>query len=212
MGWTSYHATYYKPDGKVDRKAECDAYFMEGLNRGHFKVLRSTLVGGTYYAAVQNLKKYTGKDSDGNSVYEDVPKEERITWAAVFRTNVDNNDYYNFAYKDMDETVGPGYYDCPKAILDLLSETDSEYAKAWRQECINQAQEKKNKKKLINLAAGTIIQFMSPKTTNVCKKGETIELEKDVYGNWRGYGYTWPLRYISGDYKIVKRARNAYGI
>lgn len=40
MGWTSYHATYYK-NGKVDRKAECDAYFMEGLNTGWYRVIKS---------------------------------------------------------------------------------------------------------------------------------------------------------------------------
>ena len=43
MGWTSQHATHYKWLGKgidrkyvVDRKAECDAYFEEGLNRRTF--------------------------------------------------------------------------------------------------------------------------------------------------------------------------------
>lgn len=44
MGWTGYYATHYK-NGKIDRKAECDAYFMEGLNRGNFKVLKSTMKG-----------------------------------------------------------------------------------------------------------------------------------------------------------------------
>ena len=42
MGWTSYRANYYK-NGKINKKAECDAYFMEGLNRGHFQVLKSTM-------------------------------------------------------------------------------------------------------------------------------------------------------------------------
>lgn len=35
MGWTEYRASYFK-SGKVDRKAECDAYFLEGHNRGHW--------------------------------------------------------------------------------------------------------------------------------------------------------------------------------
>ena len=29
MGWASYRAEYYK-NGKIDRKAECDAYFLDG--------------------------------------------------------------------------------------------------------------------------------------------------------------------------------------
>ena len=55
MGWTSYHATYYKRNGSIDRKAECDAYFLEGLNRGHYEVLKSAVVGSVCYAAVRNL-------------------------------------------------------------------------------------------------------------------------------------------------------------
>jgi hypothetical protein len=42
---------------------------------------------------------------------------------------------YNFGYKDMDESMGPNYYNCPTEILDMLSVTDSEYANAWRARC-----------------------------------------------------------------------------
>ena len=28
MGWTEYRASYFR-SGKIDRKAECDAYFLE---------------------------------------------------------------------------------------------------------------------------------------------------------------------------------------
>ena len=80
MGWTSYHATHYR-NGKVDRKAECDAYFMEGLNAGWYRIVRSTLVGSVYYAAVQRLKRYTDQeDENGNRLTEDVPEDERETW------------------------------------------------------------------------------------------------------------------------------------
>ena len=100
MGWTGYHATHYK-NGKVDRKAECDAYFMEGLNRGHFNVLKSSMVGSTYYAAVSPLKKSNGKDDNGNYIYVDIPENERIVFGVVFLTSTDAKDYYNFSYKDM---------------------------------------------------------------------------------------------------------------
>ena len=119
MGWTGYYATHYK-NGKIDRKAECDAYFMEGLNRGHFKVLKSSMVGTVYYAAIQNQVKYVG-----GSTYEPLAEEDKITWGAVFLTQVSGRDFY---YKDMSEDMLPGYYDCPKGIIDLLSPTNNEYA------------------------------------------------------------------------------------
>ena len=55
MGWTSYHAQYYTKSGRVDRKRECDAYWLEGLNAGHFAVVKSSMVGATYYAAIRPL-------------------------------------------------------------------------------------------------------------------------------------------------------------
>ena len=101
MGWTSYHATHYSKTGTIDRKAECDGYFMEGLNRGHYRVEKSAMVGSVYYAAVTSLKKYVGNDQ-----YEDLPENEQFTFAVVFLTIVDMKDYYNFSYKDMDESGG----------------------------------------------------------------------------------------------------------
>ena len=115
MGWTGYCATHYK-NGKIDRKAECDAYFMEGLNRGNFKVLKSTMKGAVYYAAIQNMVKYDGKDENGEDIY--TPIDNGKVWAAIFLTSVENSMFY---YKNMDETYGPDYYDCPKSILNLLT-------------------------------------------------------------------------------------------
>ena len=116
MGWTSYHATNYK-NGRIDRKAECDAYFMGGLNKGNYNVKKSAMVGSVYYAAIENLKRYAGKDENGNAIREDVPENERETWAAVFLTTTDMKDYFNFGYKDMDETCGPCEDKCPVSIL-----------------------------------------------------------------------------------------------
>jgi len=56
MGWTYQHATYYK-NGKIDRKAECDAYFTES-NAGWYKVEKSALVGKVYYAAIRRLRGF----------------------------------------------------------------------------------------------------------------------------------------------------------
>ena len=113
MGWTWYHCAARKRNGKPDVKAECDGM----LNHGErTRVLKSTMVGSTYYAAVQ--------DNSDDSV-----------WAAIFHTSVNSRDYYDFGYKDMDETMGPYQYNCPDSILDLLTPTDSEWARQWRDRC-----------------------------------------------------------------------------
>ena len=155
MGWTWYHATHYK-NGKIDRKAECDAYFTEGLNRGHFEVLRSSIVGSVYYAAVRGLKKHAGVDSDGKDVYTDLPPEEQTVFGAVFLTAVDSKEYCDFGYKAMDESYGPCYFDCPKSILNILSPTDNEFARNWRKKCLETYEEKHC---LDKLPVGTVIEF-----------------------------------------------------
>lgn len=42
MGWTWHRASHYYPNGNIDRKAECDAYFTERLNEGQYEILKST--------------------------------------------------------------------------------------------------------------------------------------------------------------------------
>lgn len=177
MGWTSYRAEHYK-NGTIDRKAECDAYFMEGLNKGHYNVFKSAMVGSVYYAAVQDLVKYAGKDENGERKYEPIPESERTTWGCVFLTSVDTKEYFNFSYKDMDETCGPYQYDCPKGILDLLSPTDNEFALKWREECRRTLAKKKDSNALNNLPFGTEIKVTMPFDTNLFEKGDEVVLKK----------------------------------
>lgn len=152
MGWTSYRAEYYK-NGKIDRKAECDAYFMEGLNKGHYKVLKSTMKSSIYYAAIQDAVKCIGKDETGRNIYE--PIENGQVWCAVFLTSVHGAEFF---YKDMDETMYPGCFDCPKSILKLLSATDNEYALKWREKCLEKANDKTPT--LSSLPVGTHIKWI----------------------------------------------------
>lgn len=111
MGWTGTNAEFYK-NGKVDRKKEIDHYL------GEENVLESSMVGSTYFAAMRGC----GKEKD-------------IVFGVVCLTSVDNSDYYNFNYKLMDETEGPGIYNCPLKILKLLTPTTSEFANNWRNNC-----------------------------------------------------------------------------
>lgn len=209
MGWTSIHATHYK-NGKVDRKAECDAYFMEGLNRGYYEVLKSSMVGRVYYAAVKPLKKYN-KDINGNEIIMDIPINEQQVFGVVFLTSIDNQDYYNFSYKDMDESMGPCYYDCPKGILDLLTPTDSEWANNWRTKCRERIEKKNNPNALNKLPEGTVIKVTLPFDTQRYSKGTEVKLTKIKYGKrskWftsNCYFTQGLMKSLEGHYEIIKR-------
>ena len=133
MGWTSYFATHYK-DGKIDRLAECRTEFGKDPN---YYICKDCMRGATYYAAVANLKT-------GN------------VFALIVLTSVKNDEFY---YKDMDETCGPTKCDCPKSILDLLSETDNEYALNWRKRCLENIEKKKSGSSLNSLPVGTRIKY-----------------------------------------------------
>lgn len=201
MGWTSYHATHYKK-GEIDRKAECDALFNTDMVSwdnnnviGKFEVLKSCIVGSTYYAAIKRTKFAT-----------ETEPEDSIVFAAVVLTSINNKDYYNFSYKDMDETVGPYQYNCPKTILDLLSPTDNKYANEWRAKCHDVLKKKKSPDKLNNLPVGSVIKYTRP-------NGEEMMLFKHPAGYqfkrpfWMlkdKTGYVSP-KHIPDNYEIIKR-------
>ena len=166
MGWTSYYATHYK-NGKIDRKAECDQLFnWEDENR-KCEVLKSSMVGSTYYAAVRSLNKTNGY--------------ERVC-AAICLTSTNAKDYYNFAYKDMDETCGPYKYDCPIGILNLLTPTENEYALEWRKKCYEKLDRKKSKTSLSTLPEGSVIKVVLPFDTQRHKAGTEVVLTKRKWG------------------------------
>jgi len=158
MGWTSYHATKYKKNGTVDRKAECDKYGWGD----EVEVLKSAMVGTTYYAAV-------------------LDKKTEQVFAAVFLTKT-CRDFYNFGYKDMDETAGPGEAKCPVSILALLTETDSEYARNWRERCRQYHADKKSPMSFANLPPGTRVIWTACEGFTNLQKGQRVELVKRLYG------------------------------
>lgn len=85
------------------------------------------------------------------------PDGRRQIWAAIFLLDYKprDRDGYTFGYKDMDETCGPVVCRCPAKILDMLTETDSEYANSWRQRCRTRLLLRENNK----LAHGDIIRL-----------------------------------------------------
>ena len=176
MGWTTYTAYNYK-NGKVDRKKECDTL----IDDKFFKIIKSRMVGSTYYAAVEDI-------------------ETKQVFAVICLTSTNINDGSNFGYKIMDESWEPFYYDCPKSILNLLTETTDKNALEWRRKCL----EKQNKPKLSDLEVGTIIRF---------KLGDrVIELQKQApafqfKSNWWKYtdrNCYFSKKDIPMDFEIVK--------
>lgn len=140
MGWTSYHANYYKPNGSVDRKKEMDAYFTWTEENKKVSVLKSTMKGRVYYAAIK-VESET---------------ENTVVGTVALTCGQDPNDpYFNFGCKIISEDMGPNESHCPKSILALLSPTENEYALAWRERCMKNAE----KQPLSKLPVGTIIQF-----------------------------------------------------
>lgn len=143
MGWTSYHVEKDFMTGKYDKKGELDrVYTWENENKKVY-VLKSMMVGNTYYAAVREDNLLTGE-------YE--------VWAGIAYVQIDPREYYNFFYKEMDETVFPEAK-CPKTILNMLTHTEHKTANEWRQACRKYLEEKKNKTSLSDLPVGTVIEF-----------------------------------------------------
>lgn len=199
MGWLSYHVET-DDRGKFDRKSELDRRWSQeehiskdGTHYPELKILKSSMIGSTYYAAIKSTK---------NNVEQ--------VFAAVSLTSLNNKDYHNFSVKDMDETVGPYQTQCPIGILRLLTETDSEYANSWRQACYEYHNKKKDKNSLQNLPIGTRIKAKIPYDTTIAKKGEEIIFIKcEGYGKrkhsyWYAKGYKWKPNLIGDDYEVLK--------
>ena len=206
MGWTSYHVeATYNPKAKkytIDRKAECDTLFNTDMVTGNddriigkFEVLKSYMVGSTYYAAVKRTKFATETEPENSCVF-----------AAVVLTQVDSKDYYNFAYKDMDETVGPYQYNCPKSILDLLSPTDNEYAKNWREQCYEVLKQRKNPDNLGNLPVGSVIKYTRPNGEEkvLFKHPAAYQFKRPFWMLEDKTGYVSP-KHIPDNYEVIKR-------
>lgn len=135
MGWTGTHVP--KGTKTIDALHGEWAYDPEFKNR----ILKEAVVGSVYYAAVRR------KDGDG-------------VFALVVVTQRNSKDYFNFSYKEMSEDMHPYYYDCPAAILDLLTEPINDEAAEWRRICRErQARGKVNKGKLTD---GAIIKLPEP--------------------------------------------------
>jgi len=95
----------------------------------------------------QNITDYLVKDcgitildlavrgSTGYAACTNPDHPEYGTFALVCLTSNRRSEYHNFNIKIVGEEMGPCESACPARILDLLTDTDVEYALAWRKEC-----------------------------------------------------------------------------
>ena len=129
MGWTSVN----KPKGMsldefFDKEFKCDS--LKLIGKGYTKNLSE------YYRACYNVEK---------GVY----------FALVCKIHFGKG-YYNFNYKDMDESEDPYLYNCPKRIMDIIerSQPVNDMSKEWRM--------KVHKVLDTKLTKGKVITFKKP--------------------------------------------------
>ena len=156
MDWLFYDAMHYKPNGDVDRKKELDEKFSE-----NYTVVKSTMLGVVYYAAIRNEKIGS------------------ITASVILTSSDKKGSGFNFGYKSMSEEMGPNESRCPKSILKLLTPTDDEYAIKWRERCWANYEQAKSPHAFKNLPVGTKVKWTVPCVGfNKFAKGEVVTLEK----------------------------------
>lgn len=124
MGWTSTTLPY----GKTIKEFFTQMFEWENDTHTH-KILDSSLVHfSTWYAAMEIANKNTS---------------EKEVIALVVLVRMQPRKHYNISYKEMTEQSGPCMRECPKRILNLLTPTENEYAKKWREDCWKRYSNKK---------------------------------------------------------------------
>ena len=136
MGWTSTHLPH--------RTKILDYLTAPSFWGPKYTVLKATLVKrNTAYMAI----RYKHEDKD-------------FVFAAIYLVRYAPKSYHNLIYKEMDETVGPGYCECPESVLDLLTPTDNKYALEWRKACREyHAKRKEFNKRWKEVKEGWIISY-----------------------------------------------------
>lgn len=126
MGW-SY--------GFGDTKRDVIRYWTEERPWGEGKVgvaIKHCVRGKVLWTVHEIREKETGKAI--------------VRFIGCFLMQTDGNG--NWGYKDMEESMGPCYYSCPLAYLDMVPMPEGEYAPKWR-EAVREYWEKRKTIKLV---------------------------------------------------------------
>ena len=131
---------------------------------------------GTHKSNQQSIKDFFINEF-GQGVVDVAVKSKNVAYIAykhsdgkvtaiVCLLEYHRNEYHNFYYKDMCESMGPYYCDCPARILEQLTPVSecgfaggAEYAQKWRDNCWKNIT---NTKKKAKLEYGAIVKFKSP--------------------------------------------------
>lgn len=138
MGWTT--SSYW--ESKQDVVKNCTSSSFWGGDR--FKVHKHTLKGGHLWVLVELL---TGEDKGK-------------LFVTLFLIERFDGEY---GYKDIDETCGPCYYDCPIGYVnaaDKSGEPLSDSAKNWRKKVREYHKEQKaERERVAQLTPGTHVEL-----------------------------------------------------
>ena len=116
MGWTSWDHEARSTDEIL--RGELTWRKHDEATGDRHTIIASALVGTTWYGALE---------------YVPVVGDRTVIALVVLTSRRGGG----FTYKDMSENMGPYEAQCPKRILDLLTEPQSEYAREWRERCRN---------------------------------------------------------------------------
>lgn len=181
MGWTYTSRNYGESVQEFFAKE-----FKSDWNDGRTgRVIRCAATWTTAYLAYEI--KTPAKDGQPE-------KREVIALVCLIHHVPRARDGFTFGYKDMDETMGPCESKCPKTILEMLTPTDSQWAKEWRERCWNRI----NKRSKIKVKEGDTLRFKNgikfvdgyETDTLIFWKGNRFRSFHGAYGyyivsNWR---------------------------
>lgn len=167
MGWVTFRETRSAKEYFTDKISSIEGFEMVDIAIVNFR---------TAYIAVKDLEK-------------------GYTYCLVYLLHRAPKDYYNFGYKDLSEFSGPCVYNCPKRIIDILTDLDEiklhepdwniEFARNWREEVL-------------------AIHERNAKLKKATRKGCILKTEKPIsFGNRSG---SYEIQYF------VKEGRKTFGI
>jgi len=170
MGWTYTH----KDEGESVRD-----FFSKEF--GHANEKRKTRV---LDCAVVHIREAYLAFEDMNLV-----DGTREVFAVVCALDYQPRDYLNFGYKEMEESMGPYYYNCPERILKLLTPTNNEYALKWRRRCGEVIERRKIITKIKN---GDILEFGEPIVFKSGYKVQRLQVTDKKRCLFKEPGRSWP--------------------
>lgn len=151
-----------------------------------WEMLKHTVRGNTYWGVVQITKK-----SEGVIVKHII--------CCRLSSSGEKNDPYRWGYKDMDESMGPCYYDCPLSYLDIVNEENAD----WRQK-VREYHARKSQIRNRKIEVGKTYELIGCSIPHI-----TICSVKPLRGHYNGIRYRLhktrigdELHYI--DFKWVK--------